>query len=308
MPAPLDDPASVHDDDDVGVGDRRKPVGDHKAGPPAQEILQRLLNQLLAFRVQVAGRLIQDQDLGSRQDGPGDGQPLALPPGQLYSPFPDDRVVPLRQHGNELMGIGAPGGVEDLRVRGAMTAVGDVFAHRAIEQEHLLVDHRQELAVALEAELANVDAVDQNLPTGRIVEARHQVGQGRLADAAAADQGHDRPAGYHQVEVAQHGLAGPVFERDVQEADLFHTGGSIDGAGNIRLVRRQGQHLEDPVHRRQRTLQLGERVDDLPDGIEQHERIPLKGHDVADGGNALDVQVAAVPDNDQIDERDQGAP
>src|SRR5207247_6325002 len=120
---------------------------------------------------------------GSRQDGPGDGQPLALPPGQLYAPFPDDRVVPFRQRGNELVGIGAPGGVEDLRVRGAVTAVGDVFTNRAVEQEHLLVDNRQELAVAIEAELANINDVDQDLSNGRLMEACHQVGSGRATDA-----------------------------------------------------------------------------------------------------------------------------
>ena len=43
-------------------------------------------------------------------------------------------------------------------------------------------------------------------------------------------------------------------------------------------------------------------------GIQQQERVPLERHDVADRGAADDVQVAAVPDDHHVDDRQQQAP
>ena len=41
---------------------------------PRKQFDQRLLDQLLAFRVQIARRFVQDQDLRVREDGPRNGQ------------------------------------------------------------------------------------------------------------------------------------------------------------------------------------------------------------------------------------------
>ena len=80
--------------------------------------------------------------------------------------------------------------------RRVVAAVGDVVAHRAVEQEDVLLDDRQQVAVGAQAEVADVGAVEQDAAARRVVEPRHQVGDGRLAGAAAADQRDHRPAGH----------------------------------------------------------------------------------------------------------------
>ncbi len=151
-------------------------------------------------------------------------------------------------------------------------------------------------------------AVDQDAAARRVVKARHEVGDGRLARAAAADQGDDRAAGHDDVEVADDRPAFAVLELDVLEADLVDDARGVDGVGPVGLVVGHRQHFEHALHRGQRTLQLGERVDDVPDRVEQQERVPLEGHDVADRGAAHDVQVTAVPDDDDVDAGDEQAP
>ena len=76
----------------------------------------------------------------------------------------------------------------------------------------------------------------------------------------------------------------------------------------VRLVVCHRQDFEDALHRGQRPLQLRERVDDVPDRVHQQERVPLERHDVADRGAADDVQVAAVPDDHDVDGCREHAP
>jgi len=74
-------------------------------------------------------------------------------------------------------------------------------AHRAIEQEDILLDEGQQAAVGAQAEVADIAAVEQDAPGGGIVKAGHQVGDGGFSCAAAAHQGHHRAAGRRHVEV-----------------------------------------------------------------------------------------------------------
>ena len=60
--AHLDDQTPVHDDDQVGVDDRREPVGDDESRTAMQQIRERRLDEGLDGRVQRAGRLVEDDE------------------------------------------------------------------------------------------------------------------------------------------------------------------------------------------------------------------------------------------------------
>ena len=126
------------------------------------------------------------------------------------------------------------------------------------------------------------DAVDEDAALGRIVKARDEVGDGRLARAAASDERDDRAAGHRDVEVEDDGPALAVFELDAFERDLVDDLGRRSRVRPVRLVIRHGQHFEHALHRGQRSLQLRERIDDVPDRVEEQEHVPLECHDVAD--------------------------
>src|SRR6185503_20358217 len=101
---------------------------------------------------------------------PRDGQPLLLPARQLDAALADKSLVPLRELFDELMCVGPARGVQDLRVGGVPPAVGDIVPRRSVEQEDVLLNEGQQIAIAAQAEVANVDAVDEDPPPGRIVE------------------------------------------------------------------------------------------------------------------------------------------
>ena len=200
---------------------------------------------------------------------------------QLDAAFPDERLVPLRQSHNELVRIGPPCRVLDLGVSRVVPPVRDVVTHRAVEQEHLLLHEGQQVSIAAQLQVANVRSVEQQAAARRIVKPGNEVGHGGLPRSAPAHERDHRSSRDRDVEVLNDRLAFAVLERHVLETDLANHVGRLAGAGAIGLVVLHRQHFEDPLHRGERALQLGERVHDVPDGIEQQEHVPLKRHDVA---------------------------
>ena len=91
---------------------------------------------------------------------------------------------------------------------------------RAGEEERILQDDGEVLAQRGQVVLAQVDAVEQNLAGGDVVEAHHQAGERGFARAGVADDGH--------------GLAGLDGEGDVFENPLdVVDGGQRGGVGIV---------------------------------------------------------------------------
>ena len=82
VPGDVDDPAVLHHHDAVGQGQDRKTMRDDDCGAVADEFFQHFLNGLLAFKIHLAGGLVEDQDRGVAEDGPGQRNPLPLPAGE----------------------------------------------------------------------------------------------------------------------------------------------------------------------------------------------------------------------------------
>ena len=88
---------------------------------------------MLAFRVEVAGGFVEGEGLRLGQDGAGDGEALLLAAGGLDAALADESIVAAGGLSDELVGIGAAGGVFDFGAGGVEAAVGDVVADGAIE-------------------------------------------------------------------------------------------------------------------------------------------------------------------------------
>ena len=68
--AGVDDLAVVRHDDTVGERD-------HERSAVARELLEHVEDELFAFDVDLAGRFVEEQDLGVAEDGPGERDALA---------------------------------------------------------------------------------------------------------------------------------------------------------------------------------------------------------------------------------------
>ena len=103
--APFDNAALLHHDDAVGAGDRRESMGDDERRTPLHQAFHRLLDHPLAFGVQSARRLVEDQVRRVLEYGAGNREPLPLSAGKLESALADDRVVALGQRRDELVRV-----------------------------------------------------------------------------------------------------------------------------------------------------------------------------------------------------------
>ena len=152
--------ALVQHQDGVAVGQRRQPVRHDHHGAAARHVRQVGVDQGLAFRIERAGRLVQDQDARVVHQGAGDRQALPLAAGQVGRAFLDQRLIAVRQALDELRGAGQPGGMDRVRQRQAGAAGQDVFRDRAAEQEVLLQHHAEVAAQMRQVDVAQIDAVD----------------------------------------------------------------------------------------------------------------------------------------------------
>ncbi len=123
-----------------------------------------VLDEPLALGVEVARRLVQDQDPRIGEQGPGDRDPLPLPAAELDAPLADHRLVAAVESGDELVGVGEASGVLDLVLGGIVLRVADVLRHRPVEEEDVLLDDAQKPPVALDLDLAEIPSVELDQP------------------------------------------------------------------------------------------------------------------------------------------------
>ena len=99
----------IEDGNPVGELERGAAVRDEQRGPAGHDLLEPAVDLGFDPRVDGRGRVVQDQDAGIGEQRPGQGHPLPLPAGQGQALLPDDRVVALRQPGDELVRLGGLG-------------------------------------------------------------------------------------------------------------------------------------------------------------------------------------------------------
>ena len=91
-----DDPAVVDEHHPIGQRDGGRPVGDDERGALRHHLGQRVADLVLLGRVDRGGGVVEDQDAGVGQDGPGDGDALALPARERVAALADLGGVAVR--------------------------------------------------------------------------------------------------------------------------------------------------------------------------------------------------------------------
>ena len=130
--------APVHHHDPVRVLHGGQAVGDDQGRPPGHGLGQGKLDQTLVLGVQGAGGLVEQQDRGVPHQGPGNGDPLALPAGQGLAPLPQGLVEAIGQGRDETRRLRRLGGLFDLGPGGGLAAETDIVDGRAGEQGGIL--------------------------------------------------------------------------------------------------------------------------------------------------------------------------
>src|SRR5690606_2376398 len=187
MCADRGDAATFHDDDPVGLADGREAVRDDDRRAVLHQPLERLLHGALAFRIERARRLVEQQDRRVLEERAGDRDALALAAREPHAALAEERVVALGQRANELVGGRRARGRLDLLVARARTSVANVLAHGRAEEHGVLRHEPDATSYVGRIDLHDVDAVDQDAPRARIVETKEQLERRALACAGWPD-------------------------------------------------------------------------------------------------------------------------
>src|SRR5215208_7292137 len=137
MASVFDYPAVLQNKDEVRASHGVEIVGNDQGRLPGHEAIQGFLHLRLALDVESRHRLVQDQDGGVADDGPGDGYPLALPSGEGVAPLADDGLVSIFEVNDEVVGVGCFGGLDNLLRGSVQLAIGDVLLDGGAEEDRV---------------------------------------------------------------------------------------------------------------------------------------------------------------------------
>src|ERR687897_253333 len=188
MASVFDYPAALQNQDEVRASHGVEIVGNDQGRLSGHEAIQGFLDLRLALDVEASHRLVQGQEGGVADDGPGDGYPLSLPPREGVAPLADDGLVPIFEVHYELVGVGCFGGLDNLLRGGGQLTVGDVLLDGCPEEDRVLEDDPDLLAQGLELVFPYVSPIDPDGAASGFVEAEDKADQGRFAGSRSADQ------------------------------------------------------------------------------------------------------------------------
>ena len=161
----------------------------------------------LALRVQGRGRLVQQQDRGVPDDGPGDGDSLLLAAAELHPLLAALRVVPVLKILDEVVRVGALGGFNDgvhVRLLIALQAISYVLPDGAREEHGLLAYQGHLSGQPPPVVVADRDSIQRELALLGVVQPLDQLDNRALSRAAGTDKGDHLPWADLEREIVQH--------------------------------------------------------------------------------------------------------
>src|SRR6266404_7002552 len=117
------------------------------------------------------------------------------------------------------MRIGQLGGPNDLLAAGLGARISDVLCNCGREKYRLLQHDRELVPQVVERVVAEVDAVQQDLATGDVMESSEKTDQGSLTSTRPAGDSDPRPDGSVKGNILKDWVAGLVVEAHVPVLD-----------------------------------------------------------------------------------------
>ena len=156
-------------------------MSNNQRGTVFLQLIQRRLNGTLRLGIQRRGGFIKDQDRAVTQQRAGNSNTLALAAGQHHAILADDGIQTIIHLVDEIHGVGHARGLFNLLAAVLFgTGIGDIVGDGIVEQMHVLRNQRHLVAQRAQLVLAQVVAIQQDLPLVDIVEAGDQAGNGRF--------------------------------------------------------------------------------------------------------------------------------
>src|SRR5262249_57993499 len=158
------------------------------------------------------------------------GDTLALSAGERGGAFTDASLIPLRQGGNEVVGVGRARGGDHLFLRRIWPAEAEIIGDGAVEQCRVLGDDRDHPAHLIRVECTDVVSANADRAGLGVVLAQQQAEDGGFAGTARADNT-NRLTGRNREAQPAMGVAAPVWIGEPDSLESY-------GRREILVVRR----------------------------------------------------------------------
>ena len=208
---------------------------------------------------------------------------LSLATGECEPLLADDRLVPVRQSDDELVGFDGARRGFDVRIARARPGERDVVADGVGEEERVFEHDADLLAQRRERDVAHVDVVDPHRARVHVVEAGEQQADRGLSRAGRADERHGLARVHREREVAQDRLGAEVAERDVLERDLTPRGVQPGRVRPLLHERCAVEQLEDAFGTGPRQLRDREHAREHPHRRDESEHVAREREEHARG-------------------------
>lgn len=185
----LQHPPTAHNENNIRLLHRRKPMRNRDHGPPAlaSRPLNRRLDQLLALAVERRRRLVQQEESRLPQQRTCEAESLLLAAGQAEAFGAEARGVAGGEAGDEGVDLGVCAGCLDFGVCCVGDGEGDVFGDGAFVEGGFLWNEADLLAVEGWGEGCDVLPVEEDRAGCGRVEALEERDGGAFAAAGCAD-------------------------------------------------------------------------------------------------------------------------
>ena len=165
--------------------------GTHAVGDDQHSFLlnqpgQRRLNQRFIFHVQAGSCLIQQNDGGILQKGPGDGNSLPFTAGERTAVFTDGRIPLVRKLFRKFIAVCKPCHGQDLFIRSILAAQADVFQNGVVKQGHILEDDGIQAHELFRVNFGNVHAAYGGEMKDVLQSVRYLTQDGDIVEAETA--------------------------------------------------------------------------------------------------------------------------
>ena len=274
-------------------------MGDDDGRPPLHELAKRILDQRLGLRIDVGGRFVEDQHGRLERKRPCKGEQLPLPRGERRAALDHLMRITARQAGNEPGRIDCFRRRDDFRIRDLRFVQADVVGYIARKQEHILQHLPDVPPEVLQADLADVDIVDQDRSLLHIIVAADEVLDGRFPGARSTHKGDAFPGFHGEGNILQHPFFFPVSEPDVPELDLSTERIHADRVRLVHDLRLRIQQPEDALRAGVCGLHRVELLRKLLNGLKQVADVALEDDERANRNDAIERHVAAHGNEDR---------
>ena len=150
-------------------------MGDQEDGFAPALLMEGFQDHGLVEAVQVGGGLVQEQEGGVVEKGPGQAQPLPLPAGEGVPQLADLRIVALGEAHDEVVDRRLFAGGGDLLVGGVQPGKAEVAADGVVEQVGLLGDEALHVPEIGRVDLLHASAGEGDGPLGHGPEPHQQL-------------------------------------------------------------------------------------------------------------------------------------